>query len=43
MSAMNTRSGTADAGYLTIRQVCDELGLTLRALRFYEAQGLVNR
>ena len=41
MSAMNTRSGTADAGYLTIRQVCDELGLTLRALRFYEAQGLV--
>jgi len=41
MSAMNERSGTADAGYLTIRQVCDELGLTLRALRFYEAQGLV--
>ena len=41
MSAMNTSSGTADAGYLTIREVCDELGVTLRALRFYEAQGLV--
>jgi len=26
---------------LTIRQVCDELSVTLRALRFYEAQGLV--
>ncbi len=41
MSAMNKRSGTADAGYLTIREVCDELGVTLRTLRFYEAQGLV--
>ena len=26
---------------MTIRQVCDELSVTLRALRFYEAQGLV--
>src|SRR6187455_3431724 len=34
-------NNTADAGYLTIREVCDELGVTLRALRFYEAQGLV--
>ena len=41
MSAMNKRSGTADAGYLTIREVCDELGVTHRTLRFYEAQGLI--
>ena len=26
---------------MTIRQVCDELSVTLCALRFYEAQGLV--
>ena len=38
---MNKRSGTADAGYLTIRQVCDELSVTLRALRFYETKGLI--
>ena len=38
---MNTSSSIADAGFLTIREVCDELGVTLRALRFYEAQGLV--
>ena len=40
-ATMNTSSSTADAGFLTIREVCDELGVTLRALRFYEAQGLV--
>ena len=27
--------------FLTIRAVCDELGVTLRTLRFYEAQGLI--
>jgi DNA-binding transcriptional MerR regulator len=27
---------------LTIREVCDRLGLTLRALRFYEVKGLLN-
>ena len=38
---MDASSSTADAGFLTIREVCDELGVTLRALRFYEAQGLI--
>jgi DNA-binding transcriptional MerR regulator len=38
---MNTSSSIADAGFLTIREVCDELGVTLRTLRFYEAQGLI--
>ena len=38
---MDTSSSTADAGFLTIREVCEELGVTLRALRFYEAQGLI--
>ena len=38
---MDASSSTADAGFLTIREVCQELGLTLRALRFYEAQGLI--
>jgi DNA-binding transcriptional MerR regulator len=32
---------SADAGFSTIREVCQELGVTLRALRFYEAQGLI--
>ena len=32
---------TGYAGYLTISQVCQEVGLTPRALRFYEAQGLI--
>ena len=30
-----------DAGFLTIREVCQEVGLTLRAMRFYEAKGLM--
>ena len=38
---MNTGSSTADAGFLTIREVCEEVGVTLRALRFYEAKGLI--
>jgi DNA-binding transcriptional MerR regulator len=38
---MDTSSGTVDAGYLTIRAVCDELRITLRALRLYEGKGLV--
>ena len=38
---MDTSSGTADAGFFTIREVCDELGVTLRTLRFYEGLGLV--
>lgn len=29
------------ATVISIRQVCDELGTTLRALRFYEGRGLV--
>src|SRR6187455_2642102 len=40
-AAMNTSSSIADAGFLTIREVCDELGVTPRTVRFYEAQGLV--
>ena len=38
---MDTSSSTADAGFLTIREVCEEVGVTLRALRFYEAKGLI--
>ena len=38
---MDTSSGTTDAGFLTIRAVCEERGITLRALRFYEARGLI--
>ncbi len=38
---MDTSSSTADAGFLTIREVCQELGVTHRTLRFYEAQGLI--
>ena len=38
---MDTSSSTADAGFLTIREVCDELGVTPRALRFYETLKLV--
>ena len=38
---MDTSSGTADAGFFTIREVCDELGVTLRTLRFYETKGLI--
>ena len=40
-TTMDASSSTADAGFLTIREVCQELGLTLRALRFYEAQDLI--
>ena len=39
--ATDTSSSTADAGFLTIREVCEEVGVTLRALRFYEAKGLI--
>ena len=38
---MDASSSTADAHFLTIREVREELGVTLRALRFYEAQGLI--
>ena len=38
---MDTSSSTSDAGFLTIREVCEEVGVTLRALRFYEAKGLI--
>jgi len=38
---MNTSNSTADAGFLTIGEVCEELGVTPRALRFYEGLGLV--
>ena len=38
---MDTSSSTADAGFLTIREACEEVGVTLRALRFYEAKGLI--
>ena len=34
-------SSTADAGFLTIGEVCEELGVTQRALRFYETLKLV--
>lgn len=38
---MDANSNTADAGFLTIREVCEEVGVTLRALRFYEGKGLI--
>ena len=38
---MDTSSSIADAGFLTIREACEEVGVTLRALRFYEAKGLI--
>ena len=38
---MDTSSGTADAGFLTIGDVRQELGVTSRALRFYETKELV--
>jgi DNA-binding transcriptional MerR regulator len=37
---MGARS-TAESGFLTIREVCAEFRLTQRALRFYEACGLI--
>ena len=40
-ATMDTSSSTADAGFLTIREVCQELGVTLRTLRFYETKGLI--
>ena len=39
--ATDTSSSPADADFLTIRQVCQELGVTHRTVRLYEAQGLV--
>jgi DNA-binding transcriptional MerR regulator len=38
---MDTSGLAVDAGFLAIREVCDELRLTLRAVRFYEARGLI--
>src|SRR5215218_211588 len=38
---MDASSSTAGAGFFTIQQVCKELGVTPRALRFYEGLGLV--
>jgi len=38
---MDTSNDTGDAGFLTIAAVCNELGITHRALRFYEGLGLV--
>ena len=38
---MDTSNGTA-ADFLTIREVSQELGLTLRALRLYEAKRLIS-
>ena len=38
---MDASSSTADAGFLTIGEVCEELGVTPRALRFYETLKLV--
>lgn len=32
---------SASDGFATIRNVCEEFGLTLRAVRFYEDKGLV--
>ena len=40
-ATMDTSSSTADAGFLTIREICQELGVTLRTLRFYETKGLI--
>ena len=33
---MDASSSTPEAGFLTVGEVCQEFGLTLRALRFYE-------
>ena len=38
---MDESNSTTDAGFFTIREVCEELGVTLRALRFYEGLELV--
>jgi DNA-binding transcriptional MerR regulator len=38
---MHTSHEPGDAGFLTIRQACDEFALTQRALRFYEASALL--
>src|SRR3954469_15382215 len=38
---MDASSGIEGAGFLTIAEVCKELGITHRALRFYEGVGLV--
>jgi DNA-binding transcriptional MerR regulator len=38
---MDASNDPADVGLLTIRHVCEELGVTSRALRFYETWGLV--
>ena len=38
---MDASSSAADAGFFTIREVCQELGVTLRTLRFYEVKDLI--
>lgn len=38
---MDASNNTTHASYLTISTVCEEVGLTYRALRFYEAKGLI--
>src|SRR4051812_31564825 len=38
---MDAISGAAGAVFFTIQQICKELGVTPRALRFYEGLGLV--
>ena len=38
---MDASSDPADVGFLTIREVCGELAVTLRTVRFYEAKGLI--
>ena len=40
-ATIDTRPSTSDPDFLTIREVCEEVGVTLRALRFYEAKGLI--
>jgi DNA-binding transcriptional MerR regulator len=38
---MSTSSDAAETNFLTIRETCEDLGLTLRTLRFYETKGLI--
>ena len=40
-AVMDMHSSNADAGCMTIGEVGQELGFTLRALRFYEAKGMI--
>ena len=38
---MSTSTENSEINFFTIRQVCEQFGVTLRALRFYEASGLI--